>query len=207
MAPKQSNREKKRTPGTQVGEVTSTHQPRTLLDLSTELLIEILTYLPVTDLLSMQHTCRSMRNIIDGTVYLQYILRTHINGVDDFLPPQFSYSERLELLRRHEQSWNTLQVNLLTECTTNFTSTYGNFILQDGYLIYENIMGNEQRYTYTDLSSAARNEDLRWVHVTLDDSRLPSGGLSAIKYAVDHDLVVIIRFCNLSQPVLLVVQA
>ena len=207
MAPKQSNRENKRTPATQVGEVASTYQPRTLLDLSTELLIEILTHLPVADLLSMQYTCSTMRNIIDGTVYLQYILRTHINGVDDFLPPEFSYFERLELLRRHEQSWNTLQVNLVTECTTNLTSAYGKFILQDGYLIYEIIMGNEQRYTYTDLSSAARNEDLRWVHVTIDDTRLPPGGLSAIKYAVDHDLVVTIRFCILSQLVLLVVQA
>ena len=90
-------------PATQVGAFTSTYQPRTLLDLSTELLIEILTDLPVADLLSMQHTCRTMRNIIGGTVYLQYIVRTHINDVDDFLPPEFSYSERLELLRRHEQ--------------------------------------------------------------------------------------------------------
>ena len=208
MAPKQSNRKNKQTSATQVGDVTSTYQPyTTLLDLSTELLIEILTHLPVADLLSMQYTCSTMRNIIDGTVYLQYILRSYINGVDDFLPPQFSYSERLELLRRHEQSWNTLQVILLTECTTNFISAYGNFILQDGYLIYENIMSNEQRYRYTDLSSAARNEDLHWVHVNMDDGRLPPGGrLSAMKYAVDHDLVVTIRFCILSHPVLLVVK-
>jgi hypothetical protein len=53
-------------------------------------------------------------------------------------------------------------------------------------------------------------QPLRWVHVTLDDGRLPQvppGGLSAIKYAVDHDLVVTIRFRILSQLALLVVQA
>jgi len=209
MATKQSNRKNKPTPATQVGAYTSTHQPRTLLDLSTELLIKILIYLPVADLSSMQHTCRTMRDIIDGTVYLQYIVRTHVNGVDGFLPPAFSYSERLELLRRHEQSWNTLQVNLLTEGTPNITSTYPDFILQDGYLINdsENLTGREQRYRYTDLSSAARNEDLRWVHITLDGSRLPSGDLSTIMFVVDHDLAVTIRFCILSHPVLLVVQA
>jgi len=211
MAPKRSNRKNQRTPATQVGHAfTSTYQPRTLLDFSTELLIEILTYLPVADLLSMQYTCRTMRDIIDGTVYLQYIVRTHINGVDDFLPPELSYSERLERLRHHERSWSTLQVNLLTECTPNVASTYHGFVLQDGYLIYENLIGREQRYrsySYTDLSSAARNEDLRWVHITLDESRLPSGYLSAIKFAVDHDLVVTIRFRILSLPVLLVVQA
>ena len=184
-----------------------TYQPRTLFDLSTELLIEILTYLPVADLLSMQHTCRTMRSIIGGTVYLQYIVRTHINGVNDFLPPEFLYSERLELLGRHEQSWNTLQVNLLTECPPNIAFPNHKFILQDGYLIYDYLIGREKQYSYTDLSSSARNEDVDWVHITMDESRLPSGGLSAIKFAVDHDLVVTIRFRILSHPVLLVVQA
>ena len=203
MASKQSNREKKRTPATPVGAITSAYQSCTLLDLSTELLIEILTYLPVADLLSMQRTCRTMHNIIDGTVYLQYIMRTHINGVDDFLPPEFSYSERLEHLRHHEQSWDTLQVDLLTESTTDVPYTYNDFILQDGYLIY-NYMDREQRYRYTDLFSAAQNEELHWVDITIDDSHLPPGGLSAIKFAVDHDLVIAIRYCILSHPVLLV---
>ena len=204
MASKQSNRKNKPTQATPVGAIISNYQSCTLLNLSTELLIEISTYLPIADLLSMHHTCRTMRNIIDGTVYLQYIMCTHINGVDNFLPPEFSYSERLEHLRHHERSWNTLQVNLLTESTTDITYTYNDFILQDGYLIY-NYMSREQRYRYTDLSSAARNEDLRWVDITMDDSRLPPGGISAFKFAVGHDLVITIRYCIHFHPVLLVV--
>ena len=88
----------------------------TLLDLSTEVLIEILSYLPVADMLSAQHTCRTIRDIVVGTAYLQYILHAEINGIDDVLPPNFPYSERVELLRRHEQSWNELSLNLFTAC-------------------------------------------------------------------------------------------
>ena len=208
MAPKQSNPKNKSTPVTLVGAISS-YQSCTFLHLSTELLIEILTYLPVADLLSVQHTCRTIRNIIDGTIYLQYIMRTHINGVDEFLPPEFSYSERLEHLRHHEQSWNTLQLDLLTESTIDITSFHHYFTLQGGYLIHEYFMGGELRYRYTDLSSAARNEDLRWVHITVEDSLLPSGGLSAIEFAVEHDLAITMstRYCILFYPVLLVVPA
>lgn len=33
-------------------------------------------------------------------------------GVDSFLPSDFPYPERLELLRQHEKSWNGLQFSL-----------------------------------------------------------------------------------------------
>jgi hypothetical protein len=82
---------------------------RTLLNLSTELLIQILAYLQAVDLFSVQRTCREICHIVADSRYLQYILRTKINGVDDFLPPDFRYPKRLELLRRHEKSWNGLQ--------------------------------------------------------------------------------------------------
>src|SRR6266853_3550994 len=109
----------------------------TLLDLSTEVLIEILSYLPVADMLSAQRTCRTIRDIVVGTAYLQYILHAEINGIDDVLlvPPNFPYSERIELLRRHEQSWNEL--NLFTECVADSDGHYHEFFLQDGYLIYK----------------------------------------------------------------------
>jgi len=145
---------------------------QTLLDLSTEVLVEILAYLPVVSLFSVQRTCRTIRDIIAGTTYFQYTMRAYINGVDDDLPPDFPHSERLELLRRHEQSWSNLQLraSIFTQCVTGdsdvpFTSC---FILQDGYLIYECLTLELQRYGYADLCSASRDEELRWVHVTMD---------------------------------------
>jgi hypothetical protein len=166
-----------------------------LLNLSTELLVQILSYLPAVDLFSVQRTCRKIRHIITGTTYLQYILRIQINGIDDFLPPDFPYTERLKLLRRHEQSWDSLQFNLFTEFTTSVPQP-GCYTLRDGYLIYEDLSGTTLRYAYTDLCSATRNEDPSWVHITLHNIHLPLP--SKVVFAVDHDLVVAIRFCVLS---------
>jgi len=170
----------------------------TLLDLSTEVLIEILSYLPVADMLSAQHTCRTIRDIVVGTAYLQYILHAEINGIDDVLPPNFPYSERVELLRRHEQSWNELSLNLFTACVPDLDGYYHEFILQDGYLIYKSYTRMVLLYGYTDLCSAARGDKLRWIHITMDDDSVVP---TSVAFAVDHDLMVAIRFCVLSNTI------
>ena len=180
-------------PGNQVD---TTH---TLLDLSTEVLIEILAYLPPadSDMISVQHTCRLIRDIVDGTEYLQYILRTQIKGIEDFLPHDFPYSERLALLRRHGhwQSWSSSQFNMFTKCY--ITEPLGRFTLQGGYLINEYTHGRWIEYRYTDLCTAVRNEELpRWVHVKMKHCRLPI--LSEIVFSVDHDLVIASKFCVIS---------
>jgi F-box-like len=166
-----------------------------LLNLSTELLVQILSYLPAVDLFAVQRICREIRHIVAGTTYLQYILRTQINGVDDFLPPNLPYSERLKLLRRHEESWNGLEFDLFAEFTTSVPQP-NCYTLRDGYLIYEDLSGTTLRYGYTDLCSATRNEDLSWYRVTLYDIHFPLP--SKVVFAVDHDLVVAMRFFVLS---------
>jgi hypothetical protein len=195
MTAKHSKRENKRMPMNRVADATSTYPSRTLLDLSTELLVKILAYLPVVDIFSMQRTCRTIHEIITGTAYLQYIIRAHINGVDDILPPDFPHSERLELLRRHERSWSGLQFNLFTECVISIPYPE-HFTLQGGYLIYERLMTSTLQYGYIDLCSTAQNEELRWVNITVDSSHFPA-------FAVDHDLVIAIRFCVLFDPILI----
>ena len=177
--------------------VVTTH---TLLDLSTEVLIEILAYIPAVSLFSVQRTCRTIRDIITGTTYFQYTMRAYINGVNDLLPPDFPHSERLELLRRHEQSWDSLQLNISTKYHTASVTRVGAtfacpFILQDGYLIYECFMGGLQRYGYADLCSASRGEELRWVHITIADGHLPIASTVTVEFAVDHDLMVAMRYC------------
>jgi hypothetical protein len=170
---------------------------RTLLNLSTEVLIQILAYLQAADLFSVQRTCRKIRHIVAGTTYLQYILRTQINGVDDFLPPDTPYPRRLKLLRYHEKSWNGLQFNLFAEFTTSVLQP-DSYTLRDGYLIYEDLSGTVLRYGYTDLCSASRNEEVPWVHIAVNDIRLPLP--SKVVFAVDHDLMVATRFCVFSDP-------
>ena len=167
-----------------------------LLDLPPEVLIDILSFLPAADIFSVQQTCHTIRDIVDGTAHLQYILRTHIMGVDDLLPPNFPYSDRFKLLRRHEQSWNALQFNLFTKCVIDRPSFINQYILQGGYLIYDHLTADGMpRYGYSDVGAATRNEELRWVHVEVDNHsclRSPLG--SWLTFAVDHDLVVVMRF-------------
>jgi hypothetical protein len=167
----------------------------TLLDLSTEVLIDILSWLPATDLLSIQCTCRTIRDIVAGSTYIQYILRLQINGVDDTFPPEFPYSERLELLEHHEESWKALEFNLFTKCEANFPCHgHHQFILRGGYLIYQEFQRFEGvfLYAYADLCSSSQGNELHWVQITMDKSRLPTP--MAVAYAVDHDLFIAVRF-------------
>jgi len=192
MASKQFKFKNKTTSESQVATT------RSLLDLAAEVLIEILAYLPAEGIIAMQRTCRAIRDIVTGTVYLQYTLHAKINRVNDFLPPDFPYSKRLELLRCHEQSWRDQQFNLFAECHGISTVPNLHFVtLQDGYVIYKCSpgRGGGLRYGYTDLYSANRNKELPWVHLSMGERQYPDS--TTVVFAVDHDLVMAVRFCIL----------
>ena len=156
--------------------------------LPTELLILILSYLPVVELCAVQRTCHRIHNIIAESARLQYILRTQINGVDDLLPPDCPFSERLELLRRHENAWSNLQLKLSHEFATPLLDRH---FLQDGYLIYNKIAGFLQ-YGYADLLSAVPDEELFWAHISREDIRHPL----CVVFAVDNNLAVVLRYLS-----------
>jgi hypothetical protein len=166
-----------------------------LFDLSTEVLIDILSFLPAADLFSMRQTCHTFHDIVDGTAYLQYILRTDIMGVGDLLPPDFPISDRLQLLRCHEQSLNTLRFNLFAKCFVHVPAYMTQCVLQGGYLIYDHLTAHgTPQYGYTDLCAATRNEELRWVYINVENSCLLSTSRGGLIFAVDHNLVVVMRF-------------
>ena len=193
MAPKGSNRSIKQKPVEVTAIATPTYPPCILLDLPTELLVKILTHLPIKGLFSVRWTCRTLKDIIASTACLQYIIRAYINGVEDSLPLNFPHSKRLEFLRHHEQSRSNLQFDLCTDYISNM-SYPSPIVIQDGYLITEQLRADPQQYRYTDLYSAARNEEVRWVHITMDDGHLPR--LYNLTFAVDHNLVVASRFLS-----------
>ena len=163
--------------------------PCSLLNLSTELLIHIFAYLPVTDMFSVQTTCRRVYDIIAETAYLQYILHSHLNGVDDLFPLNCPFSERLGLLKHHEKTWNDLQFNLYSEFSANVNVYSRKTIIQDGYLIYKSNM-DLTRYGYIDLCTLPPpNEEPRWDHISLKNFLYPY----ALEFFIDHDLVVAVR--------------
>ena len=161
-----------------------------LLNLSTELLIHIFAYLSVTDMFSVQATCRRVYHIIAETAYLQYIIHSHLNGVDGLFPPNCPFSERLELLKHHEKAWNDLQFNLYTEFSAD-ANLSRKTIIQDGYLIYSS-NANLTQYGYIDLCSSPPPDEERWNHISLNFF-----APYALVFFVDHDLVVAIRLACL----------
>jgi len=165
---------------------------RNILDLSTELLIHIFAYLPVKDLFSVQGSCHRIHGIVARTAYLQYLLHTQLNGVDDLLPSNCPFSERLELLRHHEKTWNDLQFNPYTELSMDVEPYFRKNIIQDGYLISRSITDLTQ-YEYVDLFSTPPREEPRWVHVSLKNFLVPYN----LVFFVDHDLAVAVRFGGL----------
>ncbi|KAH9161558.1 hypothetical protein EDB89DRAFT_715527 [Lactarius sanguifluus] len=169
----------------------STNPSGTLTGLPTELLIRIFSQLQVEDLLSVQHTCRRFCDVISGSASLQHFLHTEINLLEDLLPSDFSLRDRVALLKHHETSWDSLQLNEFTRFLTCEESHARCYILQDGYLIYKAVT-NTAQYGYLDLysGSAQPNAELRWAHIPLATSR----PLSDIVFAVDHNLVVAIRY-------------
>ena len=72
------------------------------LDLPTEILSQILFYLSAVDLCIAQRISHHINKIITDTARLQYIIRAHINGVDDILTPDCSFHDRLDLLKQYE---------------------------------------------------------------------------------------------------------
>lgn len=173
----------------------STNSSDSLPGFLTELLIRIFAHLQVADLLSVQHTCRRFYDVISGSASLRYFLYTEINLLEDLLPPDLSLHDRLALLKQHETAWNNLQLNVFTRFVTSEESHAHRYILQDGYLIYKAVTADtaSAEYGYIDLhsSSALPNPEARWAHISL--AGVPAFWVCDIVFAVDHNLVVIIR--------------
>src|SRR6266404_1862538 len=172
-------------------------QTTKITSLPTELLVRLFSYLPAKDLLSVQNTNRRIRDLVADSSSLQYFLRIEVNRVEDLLPPDASFAERLTLLRQHEKSWNNLHYTMFTEDSSNEIPQDRLFILQDGYLIYRMLTrrgGTVMRYGYADLYSTSRNGGLRWVHIPLQHIRFPSP--LKLEFSVDYNLTVAIRFAS-----------
>ena len=162
------------------------------LDIPTEVLVHILSYLSCDDLCLLQGTCHRVKDIISGTSYLEYLLHTGIGKVDDLLPPDIPFPERVELLKLHEMSWSGLRFNLFSEFSVYDNTRHGDniarYTLQNGYFIQSDSipLGQGLKYKYIDLYSLSSGvEETNWVPIRLRVIRPRN-----IVFAADHNLVV-----------------
>ncbi|KIK64098.1 hypothetical protein GYMLUDRAFT_40341 [Collybiopsis luxurians FD-317 M1] len=88
-----------------------------LTDLPPELLALILSYLPAKDLLTCDSLNRGFHDMISDSVTLQYNIDLHKACAKDNSHCTLSCSEKLDLLRRKEESWSN--------CAPSFHHTVG----------------------------------------------------------------------------------
>lgn len=150
----------------------------TLLDLSTELLEHVFSDLDmISDFGSCLLTCRRIKEVIQGSLLLQYLIHTALAGVNDphlsSVPPLF---HRLESLKRWSDAWRQPGAYM---CSPSRTLTHTpndkvEFLLRDDYLIaldFGGMLGNRHvpGYDWIDL----RNPNEEWTRIRFERSVVP----------------------------------
>ena len=148
-----------------------------ILDLPTELFINIFADLDVLDLGSCLLTCRRLKAIIQDTCLLQYLIHTALAGVrDPHLQPGPPLTHRLEFLKRWSDAWRQPGAYLRSpsRVLTPTSKSTTDFILCDDYLIALDFSGRQWHryasgYEWLDL----RNPSDGWAKIQFEENLIP----------------------------------
>jgi F-box domain len=168
------------------------------LDLSTELVIQILAHGSVRDIGACARTSRRLYGIVSGSQYLRYLLRTKMAGVHDpFLLPGLSIPERLSALERWERAWHNLDLRRqpALECIVprDVSASILRYEIHGGYLVgarrFRVDADRPLGYGFVDLHEAVGRGYPSWNNVDLHRS------LSVFSYCFnveEHNLAVML---------------
>jgi hypothetical protein len=140
------------------------------LSLSPELIEQVASYLLPQDLAALILTCRWFRDVVDGSLLLQYICRTGRAGVYDPLCDLStrSITSRMETLRRWEASWANLEMCLakpqLVISMDRYVYAPRVFLCND-YLFVANWQGIPPALFYVDLRDALFKGPYQWKQI------------------------------------------
>ena len=166
-----------------------------LLHLSTELLIQILSYGSLRDIGACALTSPRLHRIISGSLYLRYLIRTKIAGVCDPFLPGLSIHERLSVLESWERAWHDLDLRKpILRCVVpiDISVSILRYELHGGYLIGTRRLPADDRqlgYNYVNLHEALKRGYVSWNNVDLHQS------LSIFSYCFnveDYNLAVML---------------
>ncbi|KAK1222796.1 hypothetical protein PQX77_014322, partial [Marasmius sp. AFHP31] len=82
-----------------------------LLDIPVELLYQVLACLDYRSLASCKLVCKRLRQLINESSALQYILELAITGNVDGQHSSLPVAEKLSALRSHQRAWDKLKWN------------------------------------------------------------------------------------------------
>jgi hypothetical protein len=148
-----------------------------LLDLPTELLIHILSDLYIADFGSCLLTCHRLKDIIQNSRLIQYLIRTALAGVyDPLLPSGPPLLDRLELLERWSAAWQEPSAYLRSpsRILAHRTELNPDFLLRDDYLV---VVDYGQRhgprrvagYEWLDLRKPGND----WTNIRFEENLVP----------------------------------
>ncbi|KAI9507411.1 hypothetical protein F5148DRAFT_118062 [Russula earlei] len=166
------------------------------LSLSSELIEQIGSYLRAHDIAAFVLSCRRFRDVVQGSLLLQYSYRTQLAGVYDPLCDlsRRSIVDRMETLRRWEASWCDLGRYLVDPrlVIPSERDLFGPFFLCDDYLFAVDWQGNPAALRppallYVDLRDALRTGQPIWKQIDY-----PEGSIAITQaFSIEEDDLVV----------------
>ncbi|EIW51536.1 uncharacterized protein TRAVEDRAFT_67709 [Trametes versicolor FP-101664 SS1] len=164
-----------------------------LLDLSHELLVHILSYLEYEHLQVSRRLNHAMDRLIQSSILLQYSMQLQLYGYEDNPSCHLVISDKLRLLRQQESAWSRLDFEKETTIRIPFNPS-SIYDLTDGVLLLgESVSGIQtgaDTVRWTRLSQLVSSEDAPAVHFweKIDvGAHIIDVGLSV----EEHDLIVV----------------
>lgn len=171
-----------------------TMSPR-LLDLSTELVIQIIAHGSLHDIGACAQASRRLYSIISGSQYLRYLVRIKMAGVRDPFIPGLSIHQRFSALERWEHAWHSLDLRQPTlQCVVPRETSVSIlcYEINGGYLIGTRRLPVDDRplgYNYLDLHDVVKCGYLSWSNVDLHQSLFIFSHCFSVE---DHNLAVML---------------
>lgn len=156
-------------------------------DLPPELLVSILSYLPVQALATCNYVNQTLRAVISNSILLQYKIALHKACALDNENCTLSYSEKLRLLKQKEESWSSCTPNFHRVVPLSFSPGSVYDLSGDVYLLGDH---TRQRLQYLRLPHS--NEEIpQWRTFHSDENR----NAAIVDFGVnlqEHDLIALV---------------
>ncbi|KAN0137276.1 hypothetical protein V8E53_004721 [Lactarius tabidus] len=163
-----------------------------LLGLPGEILVLILSFLPLRDITACKRSCWQLRGVIKQSGLLRCRIRTMKNFIDDLSPPGLSTADFLETLKKWEKAWLTFGVG--KEAAAQATSMpyrgRSDFLIRSGYLI-EMRHGETPGLSYLDLSSQRTIDGVKSPLVWTDVQLAANVSIGGWALDIDQNLLAV----------------
>jgi F-box domain len=170
-----------------------------LLDLSVELLIQILAHLSLRNIGACALTSRRLHSVISNSQYLRYLVRTEKAGVNDPFLTVLSLPERMAVLEKWERTWHVPDLRQpASQCVvpSNISVSIIRYEIHGGYLVARRRYPVDDRpvgYSYIYLHDAVKRGSVTWHDV---DLLQPMSVVSYCFNVEEYNLAVMLVLCG-----------